>query len=564
MSNWVRGRFTAVMVAGVVWFLAAGTVSAAVTLPPVFSSHMVLQREMPVPVWGMADANEKVTVSVRDQQKVATADAQGKWMVKLDPLAVGDAATLTVAGSNTISLTDVLVGEVWVGSGQSNMDTSVGVYINSKLAPPGADNAKGPSVKDAVNPYHIRDEALAELARGTYPQLRLIRSGDAHGWVVANPKTTESYSAPLFVFGQRLQKELDVPVGVMFGAVGATSSEQWISREAYQSDDACKQALAKFAATYSFDAEQQKYAADLAAYNKWAATTQATPQPGTHALAPAKPRPPAHPGAVTRDLTLPNKNIGDLYELHIRPFIPYAIRGVLWDQGEGDTGIFGLNQYPLMGALIRGWRKDWGQGDFPFLYVQKPSGGGCAWDANDPVTKLAADPFEPLPKRVPLTRDGLLRETYLQITQYPNTTMVTASDLGGGTHPVNKFGYGSRAARVALGAVYGRKIEFYGPMYAFFAMEGDKMRIHYTHVGQGLAFAGGGKLQGFMLAGNDQKFVWAVAVIDGDTVLVSAAGISKPVAVRYAWSKYCAWANLFNKDGLPAQAFRTDDWPATE
>lgn len=526
---------------------------AEVRLPAVIGDHMVLQRGMPVPIWGNADPDEDVTVSFREQRKTAKADRHGKWMVKLDPLECREPASMTVAGKNVITLTDVLVGEVWLGSGQSNMDTSVSTYTTDTLPASAserdkvlAQSAKGVfSIKDAVSRYHISDELLSKLAQGSYPRIRMISSRGGGGWQVAEPKFIAQFSALLFVFGEKLQEKLNVPIGLMFGAVGATSSEQWISRQDYESDEACKKALADFAAGYSFENEQRKYQAALEA-------------PAGQA---GKPKPPFHPGDVTRDLSRPNKNIGDLFELYVRPFIPYAIRGVLWDQGEGGSGIFGLEQNVLMGALIRGWRRDWGEGEFPFLYMLKPSGGGCAWDPEDPVTKTWADPFNAtLPQHPPGTKAGLEREEYLKILAYPNTAMITASDLGGGTHPINKFGYGSRAALVALGAVYGAPMEYYGPLYDSFAIEKGKIRIKFTHTGKGLACRPGDELRGFQIAGEDRIFSWADAVIDGDTVVVSSNSVPKPVAVRYAWSKYNSWANLFNKDGLPAQAFRTDQW----
>lgn len=510
---------------------------AEVKLPAMISNHMVLQRGVPLPIWGTAVAGEKVTVRFRDQEKSTAADAQGKWMVKLDPVKVGEAATLTVAGTNTITVNDVLVGEVWVGSGQSNMDTSVDTYVQDTTAgappAPAANEALSP-LKDAVNKNHVADTVLAEMAKSDYPQLRLTDMKSGQGWVEANPKTIPHFSALLFVFGVRLQKELDVPVGVVFAALGATSSEQWISKDAYQTDEVCKQVIARFAAAHPFP----------------------------EGVAPPSPtRPLFHAGDVTRDITKPNKNIGDLYELYVRPIVPYGIRGVLWDQGEGGTGIFGLDQYSLMGALIRGWRKDWGQGDFPFIYMQKPSGRGCAWDPADPVTRLA-EPFAPaLPKAPPVTHRGIARENFIRILQYPNTAMVSTSDLGFGTHPINKSGYGTRASRVALGAVYGRNTECYGPMYDSFKVEGNQIRVSFKHIGQGLALRHSDKLQGFAIAGADKAYRWADAKIDGETVVVSSREVPAPVAVCYAWDAIHMWANLFNKDGLPALEFRTDDWP---
>jgi sialate O-acetylesterase len=208
--------------------------------------------------------------------------------------------------------------------------------------------------------------------------------------------------------------------------------------------------------------------------------------------------------------------------------------------------------------LIRGWRKEWGQ-DFAFIYIQKPSGGGCAWDAADPVTQRG-EKFSPLPAAVPGTADGLYVENHVRIMQYPQTAMATSSDLGPGIHPLNKSGYGTRAARVALGMVYGRKVEIYGPVYQSHKVEGNKARVSFTHVGQGLAYRHGEKLQGFAVAGEDKAFHWADAVIDGDAVVVSSDKVAKPAAVRYGWGRTYTWANLFNKDGLPALPFRTDAW----
>ena len=248
---------------------------------------------------------------------------------------------------------------------------------------------------------------------------------------------------------------------------------------------------------------------------------------------------------------------GYLYEANIKQYIPYAIRGVLWDQGESGTAIRDVDQYTLMGALIRGWRNTWGQGEFPFLYIQKPSGGGPALNPADPVT-AAASKFVPEPASA--AGDASYREVHIRIREYPSTFLVISSDLGTDTHPWNKSGYGARASRVALGAVYGHKIEYYGPVYDSFKVDGSKVQVKFTHVGQGLVAAQSEKLQGFAVAGEDKKFYWADATIDGDTVVLHSDKVAKPVAVRYAWSAAIPWANLFNKDGLPTQTFRTDSW----
>lgn len=493
---------------------------AEVKLPPVISSHMVLQRDMPVPIWGSAKPGEKVSVTFRDQEKSTVADDAGKWLVKLDPLKAGGPDVLTIAGEKTLKLDDVLVGEVWVGSGQSNMQMAVNSYV-----------------KD--------DPVLAKLAADSYPKLRLMGSGRA-GWVEANAKNNVSFSALLFAFGVRLQQDLDVPVGLMVGAVGGTPSGYWLTEDMLAKDEAAQTMIKKSAASSDFEAATKKYELDLA---KWKADVEKAKKEDKKP--PVAPLPPIKAGES-------RGKIGNLYLAHIKPFLPYAMRGVVWDQGESGTAIQGIDQYTLMGALIRGWRTAWGL-DFVFIFIQKPSGGGIAWDNADPVT-TQGEKFAKLPAAVPPLQAGAYRDNHIRIMNYPKTAMAITSDLGPGIHPINKSGYGTRASRVALALVYGKKVEYYGPVYQTHKTEGDKIRLSFTHVGQGLAFKHGDKLQGFAIAGSDKNFVWADAVIDNDSVIVSSPKVSAPVAVRYAWSQTHPWANLFNRDGLPAVPFRTDTW----
>jgi sialate O-acetylesterase len=476
-----------------------------------FGNHMVLQRDMPVPVWGTAAAGEKVTVEFGGQETTTTADKDGKWTVKLDPLSVGEPASLTVRGNNTVTFEDVLVGDVWVGSGQSNMAGSAGGYAQ-------------------------RDEVLAAMIDDApYPKLRLYRGG----WKKATPENIRGFSAILFSFGQPLQAELEIPVGLIVGAVGGTPSGRWLSPEMFEADPGVQAALQKSGIGMSLAERQEKYQQVIAQWQKAvAAAKKAGKQP------PRRPRSPI--------------KIGDLYAAHIEPVVPYAIRGVLWDQGESGTAVQGVDQFTMMGALIRGWRDVWGQGDFPFLYVQKPSGGGCAWDKQNPVTRMA-DAFSPQPANPNRDTDGLYRELHIRIMQHAKTAMVIANDLGSGVHPSNKSGYGRRACRVALGFAYDRDVEYYGPIYDSHAVEGSAIRVRFQHIGQGLAFKNGEKLQGFEIAGDDGVFHWGDAKIEGDTVVVSGEAVEKPVHVRYAWSRNHTWANLFNKDGLPAVTFRTQD-----
>ena len=511
---------------------SAPALRAEIKLSKVFTPHMVLQRGMDVPIWGTAAPGEKVAVSFSGQTKSATADGKGAWRVKLAPLKASAAPQTLTIGDRKID--DVLVGDVWVGSGQSNMDM-------------------------LVMSYTANDPVLAEASKQTFPKVRLHRKDANAVWEQSTPETNAKFSALLFSFGYALQKEVDVPIGLMVGAVGGTPSGFWLSEEMYRSDAACADAVKKFAATYNYDdalakfaVAKKKYDEDLAAWKPLAelAKKEGKPQP------PA-PRAPQQPGKAGETN---GGKVGQLFEAFVRPYVGYAIKGVLWDQGESRMNIVGVDQVTLMGALIRGWRKDWGQGDFPFLYVEKPSGGGCAFDYTRPMNRLA-EKFAPLPKDIPNNPDREYSHVAFEsFMKYPNTHMVIASDLGRDTHPANKSGYGERAAHVALAVAYGGKAEYLGPQLASHSISGGKVTLTFNHKGKGLAFKNGDALQGFMIAGADKKFTWADAQIAGETVIVSSKDVPQPAAVRYAWSTAFPWANLFNQDGLPAQPFRTDNW----
>jgi sialate O-acetylesterase len=489
---------------------------AAPQAAPIFADHMVLQRGVAVPVWGTADPGEEVSVKFRDQAKSAKADAQGKWMVKLDALQAGGPDDLQI-GAGKVS--DVLVGEVWVGSGQSNMAMGTGGAIKN-------------------------DPVLAEMAAKSYPTIRI---GSATGeWRVAN-SNKGSISAPALPLGFaiRLQEELKVPVGIIVGCVPGSSTTYWLTPEHLKADPACQAGLARYAKEV-LPGLKERYARTLA---EWEKSPKAS-DPAT------KPAAPAEPGMPS----LAHHVVGKFFDQHIRPAIPYAIRGVLWDQGENTCSIDGPDQTEIMNALIQGWRKDWGQ-DLPWVLIQKPSAGGCAFNYDNPLNRLA-EPFAPLPDKTPGLRDGTYREYFLRILKTtPKTAMAICSDLSPGLHPPMKSSYATRAARAAFNLAYGQNLPIYGPTYVGQQTEGNKVTLRFENTGKGLTFKNGDKLQGFMVAGADRKFVWAEATITSPTTLtVTAPSVGQPASVRYAWSKEHPWANLFNQDGLPAQAFRTDDW----
>ncbi len=513
--------------------LSVAPAQAAFKLAPCFSSNMVLQRGMPVPVWGTAAAGDAVTVSFAGQAKTAKSDEKGRWSVKLAPLALSaEPAVMTVTTisadgkTEKLELANVLVGDVWLGSGQSNMAMGGGSYTGS-------------------------DPVLAANIATTNSLLRLlnIRSG----WQVSSPPANLGMSALLFSFGYPLQKELGVPVGLMVGAVGGSPSGYWLSREAFDADAAIKAEIEAFAASPIAEREAQTYVARMATWSQEVAKAKAV-----GGKVPSAPFAPLKAGESRAP-------IGNLHEAHIRPLMPFAIKGVLWDQGESRTGVGGVRQETLMKALIAGWRREWGQGDFPFLYIRKPSGGGMAWDYSDPVTRRSNPPAS-----LPATPSvmGADAEDFLKLRMIPGAYMVDSADLGSGVHPACKSGYGARAARVALGAVYGKPVVWSGPVPKAAESKDGKMVIIFNHVGKGLAAGtnapAGSKaltgLQGFSIAGPDRVFYWADAVIEGDTVVVSSPKVTQPLAVRYAWADVHAWANLFNQDGLPAAPFKTDEW----
>ncbi len=519
--------------------LVATSSQAAIELPAVFSDHMVLQREMAVPVWGKASPGETVTVSFRNQRKSVKVDpTTGEWKVMLSALELGEPGQLKISGSASeeISFSDVLVGDVWLGSGQSNMAGRVAGYIKN-------------------------DPTLLKLRNaGPFPQIRLHHIGKPPGaWQVATTDSIDAFSALLFPFGETLQVELDVPIGLMLGAVGGTPSGYWVSAEAIAGDAAVQAEIADFAKSYDFAKAMTNYReVTLANWQKmvdvYEAKLKEDPDNTKKLRKPSKPRPPTQAGGSIR-----GGNLGGLFESYIRPAMGFGIRGVLWDQGEAGSGALGASQFAMMQALITSWREGWGQGEFPFIFVQKPSGGGCAFADGDPVTR-EADKFSELPAADP-KGNGDQRYEYVRLmNETPNSFMVAACDLGGMIHPINKWAYGQRSARVALGAAYHvEMLVWSGPSYRENAVEaGGKVRVSFNHLGGGLKVAHSDTLQGFELAGADGKFVWADAAIDGDQVVVSSGKVPAPKQVRFAFSPNRSWANLFNAEGLPALVFTAE------
>ncbi len=478
-------------------------------LPAVFADHMVLQREMKVPVWGWAAAGDKITVKIAGQETSATADAKGKWLVRLEPMKAGGPFEMTVAGKTAITIKDILVGEVWLCSGQSNMAMTVR----------GCDNAKAES-EASKNLSQIRHYRTART------QSILPNAGTGGRWQVCNEKSVGYFTATGFFFGRKLHGDLNVPVGLINSSVGGTSIRSWTNRLLLRPGVVEKKP----------DLDSPELVQTLAEYNKatgewWKAYRAARKE---KKAAPPRPRVPAL-------LASAYPRHGDLYNGMIHPLIPYGIRGAIWYQGEADAGR-AYSYREQLPAMIRGWREVWGQGEFPFFFVQLPN-----YQRPDTGPRDASW--------------AVMRESQAAALAVPNTGMAVTIDtaLKGSLHPRYKQPVGERLALCALATVYGKNVVYRGPTYDRVTVDGGKATVHFKHVGGGLVVKGD-TLKGFAIAGEDKKWVWADAKIDGDTVIVSSDKVAKPLAVRYAWGLNPP-CSLYNKEGLPAAPFRTDGWP---
>ena len=456
------------LLAGLIHF-AAGA-EAAVRLPRVFGDHMVLQRDRMIPVWGWAEPGEHVTVSLCSSSASARTNGEGRWSVQLSRLPAGGPHELKVQGKNEVVCADVMLGEVWVCSGQSNMEWAMKNVNNAKQ----------------------------EIAAADHPQIRLFhvqhkRSSTelddlAGGWNECMPKSVPDFSAVSYFFGRYLHKYLDVPVGVIETAWGGTPAEKW------------------------------------------------TP-PSMFKTVPSLLKTADHPYARE---AMSERSV--LYNGMVAPLIPFAIRGAIWYQGESNVSM-GTHYRKLFSGMITGWRNEWKQGDFPFLYVQI-----APWDYSQI-------------KEWPQNGCLLVREAQLKTLALKNTAMAVTMDIGNvdDIHPRNKQDVGKRLGLAARAIAYGEKLVYSGPIYKSMKSDGRRIVLHFDHVGGGLV-AKGGLLTTFQIAGADRKFVEATARIEGNSVVVYSAQVAKPAAVRFAWSD-AALPNLFNTENLPASPFRTDSWP---
>ena len=502
------------MVTAAVLLTMGSIVRADVKLPEIISNNMVLQKDIPLPIWGWADAGEEVTVTLGATSAKATADAAGKWKVKLPAVTTaGGPHEMTVKGKNEIKVSNILVGEVWAGSGQSNMQWSV---------------------KQSLNPD-------AEIANAKYPSIRLfmiplVPSGTPADhiqakWVECSPETVGPSSAVLYFFGREIHKQLNTPVGLITTAWGGTRIQPWIAPQG-------------FTAIPEIENEKNEWLGKLNSYSDALAANAAAIKVYNDAVKAAKPGDvlPSEPAPVPAHPLNERQTHTGLYNGMIYPIVPFGIKGFLWYQGESNNGQ-GMHYYQMKRALIEGWRTVWnqeGNRDFPVLFAQ-----------------LA--PFDYGPKRT-YELPGIW-EAQTETLKVKNTGMAVLTDITTlkDIHPPNKQEVGRRLSLWALANNYGKSdLVYSGPLYKSIKVDGNKVVVSFDHAA-GLKASDGKDLSWWTIAGEDKKFVKATAKIEGDTVVVSAEGVAIPVAVRFGYHQL-AEPNLVNGAGLPASPFRSDKW----
>ncbi len=496
---------------------ASSPIWADVELPALFGSHMVLQQEKPVVIWGTAGSGEDIAVSIGNLSGSTTAGDDGTWKVKLGSLKAGGPHTVTVKGTNTVTLDDVMVGEVWVCSGQSNMAFPVAAANDPDL----------------------------ESLSATFPNIRLISVPqvasqkplrDFNGrWERCTPQTVRNFSAVGYFFGRLLHQVLDVPVGLIDNAWGGSAAEAWVRRDVLEADDRYGPLVEKWdgiVKNYDHAKATADFEKRLAQWKEAAGKAKA-----------AGKRPPNRPRRPRNPLNS-NHRPANLYNGVLYPVVGYGIRGVIWYQGESNASR--AYQYRhLFPLMIKTWRDDWGQGAFPFYWVQladfqdeKPEPGESAW--------------------------AELREAQtMTMAALPNTGEAVIIDLGEAhdIHPRDKQNVAKRLARWALARDYGIEIVYRSPLYKSHEVAGSTIVVAFDHVGGGLDTFDVRQPVGFAVAGEDRKFVWAQARIVGkDKVEVWSDAVKKPAAVRYAWASNPV-CNMQNREHLPMTPFRTDDWP---
>jgi len=508
--------------------LTPGLLFAELSVPHFFSNHMILQRERAAAIWGKADAGAEVTVSFKGRSAAAKAAADGQWRAQIETGAAdAQGAALTIStGAEKIEIQDVLVGEVWFASGQSNM------FYTMNRSP----------------------EYVGLIAESKHPALRMFNAPlvtseenqeDIEGtWKAATPETVPDYSAVAFFFARKLHLELGIPVGVIKSAWGGKPVETFTSREALNTLPGTKalvDAMLKDETVYDQAKADAAYTTKM---EQWKATMAAAKGKSAE----ERKRLPKKPDAPKRPLLTEGKP-GVLYAAMIHPFVGYTMRGAIWYQGEGNARPGAVPYDQTLPLMINDWRKRWGD-EFSFYYVQ--------------LANYHAPSTEPgTPDSWALTQDRMR----LVLATTPKTGMAVINDVGEAKdiHPKNKKDPGERLARWALAKDYGKQLLYSGPLFKTSAVKDGAIRVTFDQSGSGLKSREGGALKRFEIAGTDKVWRWADAKIDGtDSVIVSSDQVKQPAAVRYAWAANPTGSNLVNSDGLPASVFRTDDWDDVE
>ncbi|MFD2864125.1 sialate O-acetylesterase [Mucilaginibacter antarcticus] len=544
---------------------------ADVRTSKMFGDNMVLQRGMAVPVFGWADPGEQVTIDFMDKSYTTTAGTDGKWKLKLGKYKAGGPYQMRINGkSNVLNYSNILIGEVWLASGQSNMEFGIQTDKNGK-------DAIAKATDNQIHLFYV--PMMLSLTRQD-DMVKLNESDMVNArWVVCSPEVLDTksfawhgFSAVGYYFAQQIRKSTGVPVGMIGSYRGGTPAESWMTREGLAKDPAFTKYVNRYdylaknyeTAKASYPQRQALYRDSLKLwkeevepiYNQtvkqWDADVVAARTNGQ--LAPVRPKPsrpmPANPADPLGGYQAPTVCFNGV----IAPIVGYGIKGVIWYQGESNADSFkdAVEYKDLFPRMITNWRDEWGQGDFPFLYVQLPNFRAAA------ITPSSGNwPW--------------LREAQEKTLSLPNTGMAVITDAGEAMdiHPSDKSDPGNRLGLVALHDIYGKKVVASGPVYKSMKVDGNKIIISFDDIHKGLIIgrpnADGivnnspAELKGFGIAGADHKFVWAKAVMKGNKIIVYADGITIPEAVRYNWADNPP-GNLYNKDGLPARPFRTDSW----